>query len=182
MHKFSERMSLLFFKKNYITLDQVDDITFALEIVFSNLASFLTILILGIVWNRYIETFLFFAVFIGFRTLRDRYHAPTFLQCYIMTVGSYLLCLGISLLISPKDQALFSFYIIMLNLLLLTHFYDVINKGETKQDNLLYNSVYILYNFICLLFLLFNVTHYILFLAMVGTIIIVTTIKRPKED
>lgn len=178
MYRFSAQISLWFYKKEYITLQQVDDITFALEIIFSNLASFLTILLFGITFKFYMETMLFFIVFIGFRTLNDRYHAPTFLRCYILTVGSYLLCLYTSILIPEEKHLILSTQILILNFLFFILFNDSINTIEEKKKNMPFKIFYILYILMCSILNIILRTHHVLYLTIVGLIIIITTLKK----
>lgn len=178
MEYVSLKISYWFLKKGYITEQQVDDIRYALEVVISNVLPFITILLLGIKMHQETKMIIFFLVFIGFRTLRDRYHAPTFIKCYFLTVGSFLLCLFTSLVIRQADQLPFTTYVTGLNILLLILFKERINEGQDNKSNTIYNSIFIIFNIFCLVVFSLSYGEISAFSALVGTIIIVTSIAK----
>lgn len=104
MNKLSTKISDWLLSKNHITLSQKSDIIFSLEVFLSNAISFLSIIVLGFVLDYWNYTIAYLIIFIVFRSLRDRYHARTFLGCYILTVGSFLVCISIVHLISNEFQ------------------------------------------------------------------------------
>ncbi len=75
--------------KEIFSNTQIDDLTFGLEVILSNLLSLITIAIVGFMIGAPLKTILFLIVFIIFRTICDRYHAETFLACYILTFCSF---------------------------------------------------------------------------------------------
>ena len=182
MDYLTKKMSHWLLKKAYIVDNQVDDIVYALEIVIANVMPFVSILIIGIIVHQFTKTFLFFSVFIGFRMLRDRYHAPTFLRCFILTVGSFLVCLILSLTIHQRDQCLFTLYMVCLNVLLLIIFWKKINEGQSQKSNLLYNFIFVMYNLLCIVLSRFVLHEYGVFLSVLGLIIITTSIAQEKKS
>lgn len=182
MDYITKKISNWLLKENYITDDQADDIIYALEIVISNILPFSTILILGVVFQQLTKTVLFFLVFVGFRILRDRYHAPTFLKCYILTVGSFISCLVMSLIINLEDQLLFTFYMVILNILLFVVFKIKIDEGQNQKSNFIYNFILITYNSLCLILSKFVLHEYTVFLSVLGLIIVSTSIAKEKSN
>lgn len=178
MEYVSTKISYWFLKKGYITEDHVDDIRYALEVVISNALPFITILFFGNTMKQQPKMIIFFLVFIGFRTLRDRYHAPTFMKCYFLTVGSFFICLVVSQLIQQVDQLLFTTYVVSLNILLLIMFKDRINDGQLDKSNIIYNSIFTIYNIFCLIICIFSYESYGVFAALLGTIIIAASIAK----
>jgi hypothetical protein len=104
MNKLSTKISDWLLSKNHITLSQKSDIIFSLEVVLSNALSFLSIIVLGILLDYWNYTIVYLIIFIVFRSLRDRYHARTFLGCYILTVGLFLICISLVHLIPDEFQ------------------------------------------------------------------------------
>lgn len=116
MEKFSDWLSYQLFLKGHIQQSEVYSISFAIQVILSNIASFFTIFLLGIWMKIILEMSLFFLVFIGFRTLNDRYHAKTFLRCFILTVGSFLFSVLVSHLIVSKYALQFVLIIAFFNI------------------------------------------------------------------
>lgn len=90
MEQYTEALSRLLVDKGHIESKDFYRIYFALEVVFSNVISFLVVVILGILFNAVIELIGFIIVFIGFRLMNDRYHAKTFWRCLWMTTATFL--------------------------------------------------------------------------------------------
>ena len=90
MEQYTETLSRLLVDKGNIESKDFYRIYFALEVVFSNVISFLVVVILGILFNAVIELIGFIIVFIGFRLMNDRYHAKTFWRCLWMTTATFL--------------------------------------------------------------------------------------------
>lgn len=92
MERISEFLSIWLIMRKYSQESDKYKLQFAIEVVLNNLLSFVVIMIFGILLNRIILTFIYVFLFIMFRSLRDRYHASTFLNCFILTIGCYSFC------------------------------------------------------------------------------------------
>lgn len=116
MNKLSTRISDWLLSKNHITLSQKSDIVFSLEVILSNALSFLSIVVIGIVLDNWNYTIVYLIIFIVFRSLRDRYHARTFLGCYILTVGLFLICISLVHLIPDEFQQSLTIILTIINI------------------------------------------------------------------
>lgn len=182
VENFAYQISLWFLDKNYIDKDSVEDMRFALEVVITNTISFLSIVVIGILIKQWVNTILFIIVFIGFRMLRNRYHAETFLKCYFLAVGSYLLCLGVTYIILPYYQTLFLGYTSGLNMMLLVLFEGIDCQNLIGQINDKYIVVFITYTVTCFLASLFVHSSHLVMLSILGTIIVISlTLKKSKS-
>ena len=99
MERFADWLSEKLYLNGKIKIEEMDDIAFALEVVISHIISFGTILLIGFILNKNIESAIFIFMFGLFRTLNNTYHAKTFFQCFILTVGSFLLSMLTSYII-----------------------------------------------------------------------------------
>jgi accessory gene regulator protein AgrB len=165
--------------KNYITTSQKKDIVFSLEVVLSNALSFISIIMLGLLMDYWNYTIIYVLVFIAFRTMRDRYHAKTFLSCYILTVGSFLLCLLLVIIIPNDIQRLLTIMIGLVNCWILLSQ----EKITSKAKKILQSDFFVI-SFMLLSGLIFYwaVKDYNprLFLVTLILSIIVITSNKPK--
>ena len=118
MKQFADWLSEKLYLGGRIRVEEMDDISFALEVVLSHIISFGTILLIGVIFDKSIETLIFVFMFGLFRTLNNRYHAETFLQCFLLTVGSLLVSLFISEIILSQFQTQFIILLSILNIIL----------------------------------------------------------------
>lgn len=118
MERFADWLSEKLYLRGQIEIDQLDDISFALEVVFSHVISFGTVLLIGFIFNKNVEILIFIFMFGIFRTLNDRYHAKTFLKCFVLTVGSFLVSVFSSEIIIPELQNQFIIFLSLLNIIL----------------------------------------------------------------
>ncbi len=179
MRKFSEKISWWFYQREYIQNTQIDDLTFGLEVILSNLLSFITITIVGFMIGDPLKTILFLIVFIIFRTIRDRYHAETFLACYILTLCSFFIPLLLSKYI-VFNQTFLVLNLVILNGLLLFIFSETLNEPKKRQQFINFVTASVVYNLIPLFLLVVNQFDYAIFLSSLGTVVVFTAIKGPK--
>lgn len=69
---------------------------YGIELLLSFISSTLTIVCLGIIFNVFIQTIVFLAIFIILRRFTGGYHANTYMKCKIATITVYLLVLTLS--------------------------------------------------------------------------------------
>lgn len=119
MERIAKGISHWFLDRGYILEEQEDQLRFGLEVFLSNGFSFLTILLIGFLLHRTLDTFIYVCVFIILRTYDDHYHADTFLKCYLLTVGTYVAALSFSIIILGPFQSQFILLVVLLNLVLL---------------------------------------------------------------
>ena len=71
MEDFAIFLSKLLLKYDHIRIDQLNDIRYGIEVILSNILSFLTILIFGFLYNQFSVTILFLLIFISLRFLYE---------------------------------------------------------------------------------------------------------------
>lgn len=64
--------------------------TYGFEIIYSTLFCTLSILLLGTIQDRLLQTFIFLSVFSVGRVLAGGYHASTYKKCYLLTLATFL--------------------------------------------------------------------------------------------
>lgn len=176
-----ERIADLLSEKLYlnakIKINEMDYIAFALEVVFSHIISFGTILLMGFIINKNIESIVFIFMFVLFRTLNSAYHAKTFFQCFILTVGSFLLSILTSYIIHTEFQIQFIVFLCTLNIIMV-----LLNYSYNQSLNLNYLLLMIVLNMavIFVLPILDNTT--LIFIEMIATILIISTISVDKTS
>lgn len=179
MNKLSTRISDWLLNKNHITLSQKSDIIFSLEVFLSNSISFLSIIVLGFVLDYWNYTIAYLIIFIVFRCLRDRYHARTFLGCYILTVGSFLVCISIVHLISNEFQPSLTIALTIVNSCFL-----IFQEKSSIDSNKLLGADGFVKSFLFLNLLIglwsFVAFHSMLLLVVLTLLIIALTVNKSK--
>lgn len=116
MERISEFLSIWLIMRKYSQESDKYKLQFAIEVVLNNLLSFVVIMIFGILLNRIILTFIYVFLFIMFRSLRDRYHASTFLNCFILTIGCYSFCVLLFLVFQSYNYFYVSVILSIINI------------------------------------------------------------------
>lgn len=117
MERFSDWLSGRLYAHNQISLNNVNDISFALQVIFSNLLSFGIVVICGVMFQSLRETLIFVLLFAVFRSIDDRYHAKSYLGCLVLTVGSFLITLAISKVLEIHFMGQYILSVALLNCL-----------------------------------------------------------------
>ncbi len=95
-HRLAQKLSSYFIDKNIISQEDYEIYVYGGELLISFTISTSIILLLGLVFNKLVETLLFLTVFIVLRRYTGGYHAPSHFKCKLTTVATYLLMLGLS--------------------------------------------------------------------------------------
>ena len=82
-----------FYKKGIINFEDKNAFRFAIEVVITQLFTFVSILIIGYYMNMFYHTVIYCIYFVWARKVLEGYHAKTFLHCYIITILFYILVL-----------------------------------------------------------------------------------------
>lgn len=176
MENIARRMSIFLYHKKYIIEDQIESLRFGIEVVFSNTLSFLSIITIGLVIGRVVDTIIFISVFCLSRSIRSGYHAPTFLKCYALTVGSYLTSVFLSNIISIDGYFKFSVYTIVLNVIIL-YLSKSYNNDSLLQVNDYFDKYFLGTHIILLLISLIYTSRELLIGIITYTFIILSSIK-----
>lgn len=178
MEKISELLSIWLIMKKYGLETDKNKLQFAIEVVLNNLLSFLVIIILGILINEIIITIVYIFIFVMFRSLRDRYHATTFVNCFILTLGCYFLCILFFLVSKNYNYVFISkiFLILNISIFIIREFQ---NKANFKVCDLFY-FIFLIYHLICWI-LLINNYQIGLYLLLIGFVIAYTNKSIVEE-
>lgn len=79
--------------KSLINKNDFENFRFGLEVLLSQLITFSTIFIIGIVLKKIVQTIFFLVMFISFRSFKNNFHCKTFISCFLLTNFTYLLCM-----------------------------------------------------------------------------------------
>jgi len=80
MENIARRMSIFLYHKKYIIEDQIESLRFGIEVVFSNTLSFLSIITIGLVIGRVVDTIIFISVFLPIKIDKKRLSCSNFLK------------------------------------------------------------------------------------------------------
>ena len=173
MEYISRMISKSFCKLGYIEANQIEDLRYGLEVVISNAITLLSILVFGIAIHRFTETMIFFSIFIVSRSLRDRYHAKTFMSCFIMTFGTYLLALVLSYVIAAEVQMYWGIYLVLLNCLIV-YYTNVLGNDDPEKHSDKFDYFFYVLNCVLLLTSIFAPSQLTVFSSVV-TLVIAST-------
>ena len=95
-HRLAQRLSDYFVDESIISQEDYEIYVYGSELLISFTISTVFIALLGLVFNRLVETLLFLTIFIVLRRYTGGYHAPSHFKCKLTTVATYLLVLGLS--------------------------------------------------------------------------------------
>lgn len=102
LHNLSNRIAKYFYSiKIFQDEEDIDVYTYGLELLFSTTASFIAVLIIGLIFNQFFAAIAFLFSFIPIRTFSGGYHAETHLRCFLILLAVYSLNILI-LLYLPK--------------------------------------------------------------------------------
>ena len=167
MEDFAIFLSKLLLKYDHIRIDQLNDIRYGIEVILSNILSFLTILIFGFLYNQFSVTTLFLLIFISLRFLYEGYHANTFLSCLLLTVSSYHFCI-IIYLFTPKSLN----YGVNLGLCLINLILLICNKKIYKLK--LFLTLFIFINSANLILSFYDFQYIFLYISLVNFVYILS--------
>lgn len=100
VERIADRLMLEMVEEHLIDESQKDYYIYEFVMLTEHIITIGTLLLLSVVFHCTIQTILFLIFFFALRKRTGGYHAKTFLQCYIETVGVYLLIVGCSLILS----------------------------------------------------------------------------------
>ncbi len=177
MERFADWLSEKLYLNGKIKIEEMDDIAFALEVVISHIISFGTILLIGFILNKNIESAIFIFMFGLFRTLNNTYHAKTFFQCFILTVGSFLLSMLTSYIIHIEFQMQFIVFLCTLNIVMI-----LVNYSYNQSVFLKYSLLMIVLNMAVIFVLPIFENTILIFVEMISAILIISTISVDKTS
>ena len=93
--KLAHGIASFFAEKEIIEPRYIEVYQYGLEQIISTFYSLLTLLIIGLCCNAFLETILFSVFFIVLRHYAGGYHADTYLGCYLSLIGIFIAFLAV---------------------------------------------------------------------------------------
>ena len=130
MEKIGSKFIEFFVSNDIIKNEDKEIYKYALNIILSSLIHIATVMILGLCFNLLIESLVFYFAYIVIRKFAGGYHANTQLRCFLASVISTLLILGLMKWVLLFDNIIIDFC--RLQILMLNRFV-IKKKGFTKR-------------------------------------------------
>ena len=93
MEKFSSKLIEFFVSNDLIKNEDKELYEYAVNIILSSLIHIATVMIIGLCFNLFIESLVFYFSFIAIRKFAGGYHAKTPVRCYAFSVISSIIML-----------------------------------------------------------------------------------------
>ena len=145
MEKFSSKFVEFFVSNNLIKNEDKEIYKYAVNIILSSLIHIATVMIIGLCFNLFIESLVFYFSFIAIRKFAGGYHAKTPVRCYLFSFASNIIILCLVKWLSSINT-LFIFIFIIFELLcvvliLLISPLDTENNPLTGQEKKMYRML-----------------------------------------
>lgn len=145
MEKFSSKFVEFFVSNNLIKNEDKEIYEYAFNIILSSLIHIATVMIIGLCFNLFIESLVFYFSFIAIRKFAGGYHAKTPVRCYLFSFASNIIILCLVKWLSSINT-LFIFIFIIFELLcvvliLLISPLDTENNPLTGQEKKMYRML-----------------------------------------
>ena len=93
MEKFSSKLIEFFVSNDLIKNEDKELYEYAVNIILSSLIHIATVMIIGLCFNLFIESLVFYFSFIAIRKFAGGYHAKTPVRCYLFSFASNIIIL-----------------------------------------------------------------------------------------
>lgn len=126
----AKKLTDFFIRCQVIEETDRDTYEYCFQVFLMNIANFGTIILLGIICKRIIETVIFV---IGFSIIRKQaggYHSSTPFRCYLLSLANYLIFIFLLILIKPAWIKLINLTAIILSLIIIWRFAPVADKNK----------------------------------------------------
>ena len=145
MEKFSSKLIEFFVSNDLIKNEDKEIYKYAVNIILSSLIHNATVMIIGLCFNLFIESLVFYFSFIAIRKFAGGYHAKTPVRCYLFSFASNIIILCLVKWLSSINT-LFIFIFIIFELLcvvliLLISPLDTENNPLTGQEKKMYRML-----------------------------------------
>jgi len=115
MEKFSSKLIEFFVSNDLIKNEDKELYEYAVNIILSSLIHIATVMIIGLCFNLFIESLVFYFSFIAIRKFAGGYHAKTPVRCYAFSVISSIIVLCL-IKLSNSVCFIFTYVLIVLEL------------------------------------------------------------------
>ena len=90
IRSFAERISFFYIKKGYIKSSDKEIYDYCFEILVSTVINFVTVLVIAMLCNMFVETIFFLVGFMAIRATAGGYHASNHFTCWVILVLAYM--------------------------------------------------------------------------------------------
>ncbi len=139
--RIADSIAVLFLKKNIINEDELPVYQYGMQVLICNIAGMLTVLIVGILISRLVESIIFITIYATLRIYTGGYHARTPLVCNIVFLGTYLVTVMLEAL-KVNNSVVWIMY--LLSCLIILRFSPIENVNKELDEKSLIISTLLL--------------------------------------
>lgn len=151
--RISDSIAVLFLKKNIINEDELPVYQYGMQVLICNIAGMLTVLIVGILISRLVESIIFITIYATLRIYTGGYHARTPLVCNIVFLGTYLVTVMLEAL-KVNNSVVWIMYLLSCLIILRFSPIENVNKELDEKDKEIYRNKSLIISTLLLMILL----------------------------
>lgn len=140
-------------KKNIINEDELPVYQYGMQVLIGNIAGMLTVLIVGILISRLVESIIFITIYATLRIYTGGYHARTPLVCNIVFLGTYLVTVMLEAL-KVNNSVVWIMYLLSCLIILRFSPIENVNKELDEKDKEIYRNKSLIISTLLLMILL----------------------------
>lgn len=148
-----DSIAVLFLKKNIINEDELPVYQYGMQVLICNIAGMLTVLIVGILISRLVESIIFITIYATLRIYTGGYHARTPLVCNIVFLGTYLVTVMLEAL-KVNNSVVWIMYLLSCLIILRFSPIENVNKELDEKDKEIYRNKSLIISTLLLMILL----------------------------
>lgn len=151
--RIADSIAVLFLKKNIINEDELPVYQYGMQVLICNIAGMLTVLIVGILISRLVESIIFITIYATLRIYTGGYHARTPLVCNIVFLGTYLVTVMLEAL-KVNNSVVWIMYLLSCLIILRFSPIENVNKELDDRDKEIYRNKSLIISTLLLMLLL----------------------------
>lgn len=151
--RIADSIVVLFLKKNIINEDELPVYQYGMQVLIGNIAGMLTVLIVGILISRLVESIIFITIYATLRIYTGGYHARTPLVCNIVFLGTYLVTVMLEAL-KVNNSVVWIMYLLSCLIILRFSPIENVNKELDEKDKEIYRNKSLIISTLLLMILL----------------------------
>ena len=151
--RIADSIAVLFLKKNIINEDELPVYQYGMQVLIGNIAGMLTVLIVGILISRLVESIIFITIYATLRIYTGGYHARTPLVCNIVFLGTYLVTVMLEAL-KVNNSVVWIMYLLSCLIILRFSPIENVNKELDDKDKEIYRNKSLIISTLLLMLLL----------------------------
>lgn len=139
MDKISKSVSNILAENGIIQEEDIDKCRYGLEVFLSSVLEMLSVLIISIFVENFMETLFFFVAFVPLRIYAGGYHAETRLRCYVILLVVYALFSFIMKITPENVYTLIECFGALFTLIIVFAFAPVLHRNKNINDIEIYH-------------------------------------------